>query len=287
MNRPVLNLQAQFVGPVFNRIWDTPRNGYAEKFKHSIEPFVTVDRTTSVEKFNLHRAVRQHRFSMSAARHSTTASPTASMRSARSRPGSRRRRARSSTSKSRSAITPTRTQRSTIGSPRSRARSRRNFSAIALSVRVMPTNELSTTVRADFDSRVPVSSSTSRRRRRIRGRAACRRRSAGARRRSSRKTRRSTTRDSWTTPSTRRATAHTIDNRFGGVYSFNYDVLRSNLLQQRISAFYNAQCCGLAFEYQTYNYGQRTTARRSRATTASSCRSRSPAWATSRPSTAR
>ena len=35
---------------------------------------------------------------------------------------------------------------------------------------------------------------------------------------------------------------------------FNYDVLRSTLLQQRITGFYNAQCCGLAFEYQTYNF---------------------------------
>ena len=26
-------------------------------------------------------------------------------------------------------------------------------------------------------------------------------------------------------------------------------------MQQRISAFYNAQCCGIAFEYQTYNFG--------------------------------
>jgi hypothetical protein len=26
-------------------------------------------------------------------------------------------------------------------------------------------------------------------------------------------------------------------------------------VQQRISAFYNAQCCGLAMEYQTTNYG--------------------------------
>jgi hypothetical protein len=50
------------------------------------------------------------------------------------------------------------------------------------------------------------------------------------------------------------ANAHTIDNRFGGVYSFNYDVLRSALLQQRMSAFYNAQCCGIAFEYQRYNF---------------------------------
>ena len=27
------------------------------------------------------------------------------------------------------------------------------------------------------------------------------------------------------------------------------------MLQQRITGFYNAQCCGVAFEYQTYNYG--------------------------------
>jgi hypothetical protein len=47
--------------------------------------------------------------------------------------------------------------------------------------------------------------------------------------------------------------ARTTDNRFGGAYSFNYDVLRSAMLQQRLSGFYNAQCCGLAFEYQTYN----------------------------------
>ena len=47
---------------------------------------------------------------------------------------------------------------------------------------------------------------------------------------------------------------HTADNRFGGVYSFNYDVLRSTMLQSRMSAFYNAQCCGIAFEYQRYNF---------------------------------
>jgi len=32
-------------------------------------------------------------------------------------------------------------------------------------------------------------------------------------------------------------------------------VLHQTIVQQRISAFYNAQCCGLAMEYQTYNYG--------------------------------
>ncbi len=30
------------------------------------------------------------------------------------------------------------------------------------------------------------------------------------------------------------------------------------MTQQRITAFYNAQCCGIAFEYQTYNYGNQS-----------------------------
>ena len=51
------------------------------------------------------------------------------------------------------------------------------------------------------------------------------------------------------------STMHTKDNRVGTTYSFNYDVLHSAILQQRVSAFYNAQCCGIALEYQTYNYG--------------------------------
>jgi hypothetical protein len=48
--------------------------------------------------------------------------------------------------------------------------------------------------------------------------------------------------------------AHTADNRFGGLYSFNYNILQSTLLQQRMTGFYNAQCCGIAFEYQTFNF---------------------------------
>jgi hypothetical protein len=53
---------------------------------------------------------------------------------------------------------------------------------------------------------------------------------------------------------------HTQNNHFGAIYSFNYDLLHSSLLQQRISGFYNAQCCGLAFEYQTVNFGSFSSA---------------------------
>ena len=36
--------------------------------------------------------------------------------------------------------------------------------------------------------------------------------------------------------------------------SFNYDIARSTLLNQRYVGFYNAQCCGVSFEYQAFNY---------------------------------
>ncbi len=47
--------------------------------------------------------------------------------------------------------------------------------------------------------------------------------------------------------------ARAIRNKFGGGYTFNYDIFRGTLLQQRIQGYYNAQCCGFAVEYQAYN----------------------------------
>ncbi|MPY89576.1 MAG: hypothetical protein GEU99_16825 [Luteitalea sp.] len=44
------------------------------------------------------------------------------------------------------------------------------------------------------------------------------------------------------------------NGRYGGSYSFFYDLGRTTLVENRVLAFYNAQCCGIAVEYQTYNY---------------------------------
>ena len=35
---------------------------------------------------------------------------------------------------------------------------------------------------------------------------------------------------------------------------FNYDIGRSTLLNQRYIANYNSQCCGVAVEFQAFNY---------------------------------
>lgn len=45
----------------------------------------------------------------------------------------------------------------------------------------------------------------------------------------------------------------TLDGRFGGTYNFNLDVFHQRLIQQRVIAYYHAQCCGIAFDYQISN----------------------------------
>ena len=42
-------------------------------------------------------------------------------------------------------------------------------------------------------------------------------------------------------------------NRIGGSYSFQYDMKHDSFLNQRFTAYYNAQCCGVGIEYQSYN----------------------------------
>ena len=43
-------------------------------------------------------------------------------------------------------------------------------------------------------------------------------------------------------------------SKYGGNVTFNYDVTRATLLNQRYVAFYNAQCCGVSFEFQSFNF---------------------------------
>ena len=44
--------------------------------------------------------------------------------------------------------------------------------------------------------------------------------------------------------------------RLGGTYGFNYDLRQHGFLQQRITGYYNSQCCGLAVDYQMVNVSQ-------------------------------
>jgi hypothetical protein len=48
---------------------------------------------------------------------------------------------------------------------------------------------------------------------------------------------------------------HRLGGRVGGSYTFNYDLKQDSFLQQRLTAYFNSQCCGIAVEYQAFNYG--------------------------------
>ena len=48
------------------------------------------------------------------------------------------------------------------------------------------------------------------------------------------------------------------DGKYGGTVTFNYDIGRSTLVNHRYVAFYSAQCCGVSFEFQAYDYSANT-----------------------------
>ena len=253
LNRPVFIFQAQILGPLFNRIWDTPNNGYAEKFKHAIEPFMTLQRTSSVDAID--RIVSFDGIDQYVGGTNLTYGLN-------NRFYAKRVQAPGAPAVSREIVEVALTQ-TYYTNQRAAQLDRQyetlgltvpsNFSPVALNVRVLPTNDLNANVRAEFDSK-------KRELRQISAQA------------SYSWTGRVQTTAGWSkrafiegvpgyddekllTHSLNGTTnVHTLDNRFGGIYSFNYDVLHSSMLQQTVSAFYNAQCCGIAFEYQAYNY---------------------------------
>lgn len=252
LNRRYFTFGAQAVGPVFTRVWDTPHNGYAEKFKHSIEPYFNIQRTSSVDHADrivqidgtdyivgnttqLGYGVRNRFYGKA---RSVAGQPSVAReifnieltQTYYSNPSASRYDPRYSTS-------------FTTSTPS-------NFSPIALSANATPTSALNATFRAEFDARyhslrtVTLNSSYSW--------ASRLQTTVGWSKRLD-----IPQLDAFSRPdhSINTSTSlHTRDSRFGGVYSFTYDVLRSSLMQQRLSGFYNAQCCGIAVEYQSWNY---------------------------------
>jgi hypothetical protein len=254
LNRYYVTTQAQMLGPVLNRIWDTPGNGYAEKFKHSIEPYLNLLYTSTINNFD--RIVKSGTDVVVGGVQYNYGVTNRFYAKRRGTPGQ--------LSLAREIVDVELTQTYYTNQTASQydprytttllAPPQSNFSPIALNIRAMPTNDLNATVGAEFDSRY-----RSLRRISANGTYAW----SGRLQTTVGWSKRGyipqvpgfddpTLLDQFINTVT---ALHTRDNRFGTIYSFNYDVLHSFFAQQRISAFYNAQCCGLAMEYQTYNFG--------------------------------
>jgi LPS-assembly protein len=253
VNRGVATVTANASGPILTRVWNTPDNAYAERFKHSIEPFAQLQRTSSIDNFS--RIVQVDGVD------TIVGGTTSVVYGVNNRIYAKRR--IGAISQAQEIVSVEITQSYYTNPLASRYDSRyntgfgtappSNVSPISLSVRAVPTTNLNASLRIEFDSR------------------------AGEMRTLSANgthnwTNRVQTSVGWSHKFFVRdlpgfddpnlldhylnvsTNARTRDNRFGGMYAFNFDVLRSTLLQQRVSAFYNAQCCGIAMEYQQYNY---------------------------------
>ena len=253
LNRQFFTFTAQMLGPVINRIWDTPDNGYAEKFKHSVEPYLNIQRTSQVP--NYYQIIQQDATDAIVGGTTSYNYGITNRFYAKRREGGR--------AQAREIIdvqldqTYYSNQLASQYDPRYATSftgaTPSNFSPFALSVRAIPTNDFNFNLRAEFDSTYK----------------ALRTIAAGG---TYAWTGRLQVNLSWSKKNyipelsgfndpnqldhyiNSSINLHTRDNRVGGIYQFNYNILVGIMQQQQISMFYNAQCCGISFQYQSYNY---------------------------------
>ena len=255
ISRRYFDFQTQLVGPVFTRIWDTPNNGYAQRFKHSIEPFFNLQRRTAIDPYDrivkldavdtvIGKTTRytygvNNRFY--AKRQEGAAASPAAREIASLAIG------QTYYTDARAAQVDEYYRTSFIsGVPPS------HLSPVSIVARVAPTLESSGTFRADYDTQF----------------WAFRQLGADA---TIVLTNRLQSTVGWSQKRfikklpgfndpgrldhflNQSTLLHARSNRFGGMYSFNYDARVNSFLQQRIMGYYNAQCCGFSVEYQTFD----------------------------------
>ena len=247
IGRRYFDLQSRITGPVFNRVWNTPGNGYAEKFKHVIEPTLTIQRVTAIDEFD--RIVKLDGGDYQKGKLTRYVYGVSNRLYAKK--GASREIASVTVSQSyytdADAAQYDRLYQSSFS-----GRARTHFTPVALYARTSPTDRLQADFRTEWDPTVHT----------LRTLAASGTYSQG----------------DWLTTSAgwsqRRfikelpgfdnpasadhylnaaANIRGFRNHLGGTYAFNYDLRRDRFLQQRFTAYYNAQCCGIGVEYQTYN----------------------------------
>ncbi len=261
ISRQVVQLQTRIVGPVFSRIWHTPDNHYADGFKHLIEPSLTVDRlsafkdagkivqldgtdtlvtgTTTVTYGLTNRVLAKRR---------TGAAPGVAGQAGSVREILTVAITQTYYTNSLAAKYDPQYQSSYAGlysytppaSP---------FSPILVSATTRPSDTTSAQFRMEYDAKYNAvrtynaAGTISEPRAEITAGWSKREVIPGL--------------EGFSDPQNAdhflnaHITLKRPDHHFGGTYAFNYDVLRGYFLQRRYQIFYNTQCCGLAFDYQT------------------------------------
>ena len=253
--RRYFTLGTTITGPVFTRIFSTPDDNYAQKWKHVIEPTFTIQRTTNFDDYDKIVKLEGTDF--------TQGGVTSMSYGLNNRLYARKQSAREILTVS---LTQTYYSVASAGAVDQNFQSASfdptviplsNFSPVALTVHTSPTVATDASMRMEYDAHVhslrSISSSGSITHGWVTGNA------------------------QWSlihstpqhTTDAVMTTSHFINggatvrkpgNAFGGTYNFNYDLLNTAFVSQTIIGHYNTQCCGIIVEYQKFNYGTQSAA---------------------------
>ena len=254
ISRSFVNMQTEITGPVFVKVWDTPNSGYSERMKHVIEPWLNFQRITAIDNFD--QIVRLE------GSDSIVGNVTQLSYGLNNRLYARR--AEGGGPAVAEEILTVAVQQSYYTDANAAQFDRQfqtsfegtlpsNLSPVSLVVRAGPTRELSGMLRAEYDTQFWAL-------RTIRADASIEiggwlDQTAGwSQRRFVEGLSGFDDPDNLDHYLNSFTNLRTRSNRLGGIYQFNYDIQRDRFLQQRVLLYYNAQCCGINFEYQTFNF---------------------------------
>lgn len=249
IGRQYFDLQTRIVGPSFNRIFNTPGNGYAEKFKHLVEPSLSIQRTTAIEEFpnivrlesgdytvgNVTRFTYGVRNVLYAKKESSREIASVNVGQTYYSDENAAQYDRNYQSSYSDQVAPTK------------------FSAVAVTARVTPTDRFQGEFRTEWDPTVHTLKTMSASGM-LRTGEWLQLSGSWSRRRFIPELPDYSDPNQATHAASAAATLRNSSNRLGGTYSFDYDFQRDYFLQQRIQGYYNAQCCGVVLEFQTFNF---------------------------------
>jgi LPS-assembly protein len=251
ISRRFVEMSAEVNGPTLVRIWDAPKASYAQRFRHSIEPFFNVTYRSAISNFDL---IPKLEGADNTVGNATSYGYGVSTRfyAKKTVDGPR--------AIPREVITATLKQsyfsdaRSILSDATQRSRNiepTSHFSPVQLLVRTSPFGNINGTFRTDYDGRYSRFRSFSADAGWEEPRLSL---LAGW---SNARFRPDTRADRLGQNAIRPSQYFNSDlnlrfqnNRYGLIHQVNWDVKSQSLLQHRIASYYNAQCCGFSAEYQ-------------------------------------
>ncbi|HTM25160.1 MAG TPA: hypothetical protein VL225_08195 [Vicinamibacterales bacterium] len=246
--RRYFTMGTTITGPVFTRVFNTPESSYAQKFKHVIEPTFSIQRTTQFDNAGQIVKIEGADYAVGGV--------TSMTYGLNNRFYAKKQSAREiftvSLSQTYYSVASASTVDQNYQSSFNGNIAPTNFSPVALQVHVSPTPVTDASLRMEYNAHTHSMPSLS---------------ANGA------------VTHGWVTGNAQWSvqhstptkitdpivtTSHFINggttvrkpgNAFGGTYLFNYDIKDAAFVNQTIIAHYNSQCCGIAVEYQKFNFG--------------------------------